>query len=179
MGSGLRVLGSQILCKGPKFYVLREELELPGGKGTKQRDSVMHPGAAVFAPQLADGRLVLVRQYRYAMKAQVLEFPAGTLDSNEDPLACAQREIQEEVGLRAEEWLPLGTSIPAPGICNEVQHFYLARNLSDSRLAGDEDEDIEVVKMSVREVEAALTAGEIQDGKTMALFLRARLRGLL
>lgn len=178
MGSGLKVVGSQVLCQGAKFSVVREKLELPGGRGIKDRDVVMHPGAAVFVPQLPTGELLLVKQYRYSLRTTILEFPAGTLDADEDPLACAKREIQEEVGVRADEWLALGSSWPAPGICNEVQHFYVARSLSASRLVGDEDEQIEVVSMTVPHVEAAISKGEIQDGKTMALFLRARLKGI-
>jgi ADP-ribose pyrophosphatase len=179
MGKGLKVVGSQILCEGPKFRVVRERLELPRGRGVKERDTVVHPGAAVFAPQLPNGDLLLTKQYRYALKMNILEFPAGTLDPVESPLKCAQREIQEEVGFEAATWIPLGTSWPAPGICNELQHFYLARELTAHKIDGDEDEDIEVVQMSVDAVEEAIQTGEIQDGKTMALFLRARTMGLL
>lgn len=179
MGTGLKVVGSQVLCKGPKFYVVREKLELPGGKGVKDRDIVVHPGAAVFIPQQADGRLLLTKQYRYSLQKEILEFPAGTLDFSEAPLDCAKREIQEEVGMRAEEWIPLGTVWPSPGICNEVQHFYVARGLTPSRLEGDEDEQIEVISMSVPEVESAIANGSISDGKSMALFLKAKLAGII
>jgi ADP-ribose pyrophosphatase len=176
MGKQLKVVSSEVLCKGPKFYVLREKLDTGSGK-TKDRDTVVHPGAAVFAPLTGDGNLMLARQYRYSVKREILEFPAGSLDANEDGLTCAKREIQEEMGVEASEWISLGTLLPAPGISNEVLHCYLARGLKPKKLEGDEEEQIEVVQMSVSQVEDAIKSGEIQDGKTLALFARARLLG--
>jgi ADP-ribose pyrophosphatase len=177
MEKGIKVVGSQVLCKGTKFYVVREKLELPDGT-IKDRETVVHPGAAVFAPQLATGELMLAMQYRYPLQKTILEFPAGTLDLSEAPLDCAKREIQEEMGVEATDWISLGQLWPSPGICNEVQHLFVARGLSPKKAEMDEEEQIEVVTMSIPQVEAAIQSGEIQDGKTLALFLRARLKGI-
>jgi len=176
MKTEIKVVSSEVLCKGAKFYVVRDKLQLPSG-AIKDRDCVMHPGAAVFVPQLATGELMLAKQYRYPLKETILEFPAGTLDHNEAPIDCAKREIQEEMGVTASEWIELGTLWPAPGICNEVQHLYVARGLKPQKIAADEEEQIEVVTLKIPQVEAAIKSGEIQDGKTLALFLRARLMG--
>lgn len=173
----VRVLASHSLHRGHVFEVVREKLEMTDNR-VVERDIVVHRGAAVFIPQTDNGDLLLVRQYRQPLRTMLLEFPAGTLDEGEDGLTCARREIREEVGYEAAEWIDLGILYPAPGFCNEVQHGFLARNLTASTQALDEDEIIEVVTMPVPHVEQAIKAGEILDGKSIALFLRARLRGL-
>src|SRR5690606_29093338 len=123
MEQPVRVLGSSVLHKGKVFHVVREKLQLPDG-GLVERDIGVHPGAAVFIPQLPSGEMLLVRQYRHPLGKMLLEFPAGTLNQGEDPLACAKREVREEVGYEASEWMDLGTLYPAPGFCNEVQYAY-------------------------------------------------------
>lgn len=173
----ITVLETKRLSKGKNFEVVRERLQI-GGRET-ERDTVVHPGASVFIPQLASGELLLTYQYRHPLKSMLLEFPAGTLDPGEQPLACAKREIQEEVGYEAQDWTDLGTLLPAPGFCSEVQYCYLARTLTPSRLEMDEDEIIEVRTMTVSEVEGAIKRQEIRDAKSVALFFRARLLGLL
>ncbi|MCB0331170.1 MAG: NUDIX hydrolase [Bdellovibrionales bacterium] len=143
------------------------------------RYSVRHPGAAVFLPKTENGSLLLVRQFRAPLMSYLLEAPAGTLGIGEVPLDCAKREIQEEVGMRAEQWISLGELYPAPGFCDERQFLFLASELHPSSLPQDEDEDIEVVEYSVTEVERGIADGEIVDGKTVALFSRARFGGLI
>ena len=156
------------------------ELLVPGQKARMvKRLVIRHPGAVVFIPQEKDGTLLLVRQTRHAIGGQLLEFPAGTLEPEEAPLLCAQRELAEEVGRKAQEWIALGDLYPAPGFCSEKQHLYLARDLTAAQAPLDEDEDIEVVPMSVAEVEQGITQGLLKDAKSLAVFLRARLAGLL
>ena len=79
---------------------------------------IRHPGASLAVPLLADGRVVILRQYRFAVQTRLLEFPAGTLDDGEDPLCTMQRELQEEAGYSAARWDPLGTLLPCPGYSN-------------------------------------------------------------
>jgi ADP-ribose pyrophosphatase len=138
---------------------------------------IRHPGASLAVPVLADGRVVLLRQYRFAVATRLLEFPAGTLDPGETPLSTMQRELQEEAGYAASRWDPLGTMLPCPGYSDEVIHLFLARELTElsERPPGDADEDLEVLTMTPAELEAALASGdEYLDGKSVTAWLRAR-----
>lgn len=171
-------LRKQEVYKGHIFTVFREEIRLPSGK-TTERSVVRHPGAAIIVPQDTNGELLMVRQYRYALDRQLLEFPAGTLEPGEAPLACAKREIQEEVGHQAAEWLELGPVHPAPGFCDEVQHCFLARGLSPSTAPLDEDEILSVERHSPEVLERLIVRGEVTDAKTLAVFALLKARGLI
>jgi ADP-ribose pyrophosphatase len=140
---------------------------------------VNHPGAVVIIPQLEDGRLVLIDQYRFAVGETLLEFPAGTLDRGEQPLDCARRELIEETGYRAEHWRALGIMYPSPGYCDERQHLFLASGLVPEQAAGDDDEMIEVKRLTVQEVERAIVDGALVDAKSIAAYTRAKLQGVL
>ncbi len=138
---------------------------------------IRHPGAALAVPMLDDGRLVVLRQYRFAVATRLLEFPAGTLDPGETPLSTIQRELQEEAGYSAERWDPLGTLLPCPGYSDEVIHLFLARQLTalTDQPAGDDDEDLEVLLLQPDELDAALASGdEYLDGKSVSAWLRAK-----
>jgi ADP-ribose pyrophosphatase len=112
------VLSTHVLHRFRIFTVVEQALRLPSGR-TVVRQVVKHPGAVVIMPQLGDGRLMLIAQYRFAVGATLLEFPAGTLETGEAPLACARRELLEETGYRAEHWRALGTIYSSPGFCDE------------------------------------------------------------
>ncbi len=163
---------------GRIFDVFSDTVRIPTG-AVVARDVVTHPGAVVVLPQNENGELLLIRQYRHAIAQTILEFPAGTLEPEEEPLACAKREIAEETGFSAAVWIALGTVVPAPGFCGEIQHLYLARELAPMAAAGDDDEIIELAPMNCGEVERAVVDGRIIDAKTIAIFARARLGGLL
>jgi ADP-ribose pyrophosphatase len=108
------VLSSNVLHRYRIFAIVEQELRLPSGR-TVVRQVVNHPGAVVIIPQLEDGRLVLIEQYRFAVGETLLEFPAGTLEPGEAPLDCAKRELIEETGYRADHWRALGiTYLPTP-----------------------------------------------------------------
>jgi len=157
-----------------RFEVNRIELPL-GIEGSF--GIIRHPGASLAVPLLADGRVVLLRQYRFAVAARILEFPAGTLDEGEDPLGTMQRELQEEAGYRAARWDELGVMLPCPGYSDERIHLFLARELTplEAPPAGDEDEDLEVVRMTPQELDQCLASGdEYLDGKSLAAWFRAR-----
>src|SRR4051794_22697176 len=113
---GLKRVRSEEVFRGHIFKVMRENLVLPSGKEV-ERSIVRHPGAAIIVPRDERGNFLMVRQFRYAVDEALLEFPAGTLELGESPLACAKREIQEEVGHAAADWLELGIIYPAPGFC--------------------------------------------------------------
>ena len=138
---------------------------------------IKHPGASLAVPLLGDGRVVILRQYRFAVATRLLEFPAGTLDPGETPLSTMQRELQEEAGYSAARWDPLGAMLPCPGYSDEVIHLFLARGLSplEQPSAGDDDEDLEVLLMEPAELDGVLASGdEYLDGKSVTAWLRAK-----
>ncbi|MFN9546828.1 MAG: NUDIX domain-containing protein [Cyanobacteriota bacterium] len=140
---------------------------------------IRHPGASLAVPLLEDGRVVILRQYRFAVACRLLEFPAGTLDAGEDPLSTMERELQEETGYAASRWDPLGTMLPCPGYSDEVIHLFLARGLTllEHPPAGDDDEDLEVLLMEPARLDAAIASGdEALDGKSVTAWYRARQR---
>ena len=113
-------------AKKIRFEINR--IKLPMGL-EKTFGLIDHPGAALAVPITSDGQIVLLRQYRYAISRRILEFPAGTLEENEDPLESIQRELGEEAGYQAATWDPLGVMTPCPGYSNEIIHMFLARDL--------------------------------------------------
>jgi ADP-ribose pyrophosphatase len=178
MKQEMKLLNSRPVYRAKVFEVAEEDFLLPNGK-TVTRSIVKHNGSVVFIPQCEDGSVLMVRQYRPALRAAILEFPAGTLEENEAPLECAQREIAEETGYAAEQWIELGRIYPAPGLCSEVQYCYLAKGLRPHKLEGDEDELIEVKQLSISKLEEEIAHGGIIDAKSMALFTLARAKGLV
>jgi len=123
-----------------------------------------------------EGKLVLVRQYRFAAKGRLLEFPAGTVEKDENPAETIQRELQEETGYRAHRWQRLGEFFLAPGYSDEIIYAFLAQALEllDSPPKQDDDEDIETVLMTPQELEQAIQDGEPVDAKSICSFLMAR-----
>jgi len=173
----LVVLESEDIVEWKGSRLVRDRVRLPSGKNI-DKFTVRHPGAVVILPAFDDGSMLLTWQYRHAIGHYILELPAGTLEPEEAPLACAQREVQEEVGHSAGQWIELGTMYPAPGFCDEIQHFFIARELVPTHLDPDEDEVIEVRRYASAQVDEAIASGEIVDGKSLALIARARARGL-
>jgi ADP-ribose pyrophosphatase len=173
-----KLLNSRLLLKSSPFNVLNTEYRLPDGSQVEKR-VIDHPGAVVVLPQESDGRLLLVRQYRYAIAQWLLEFPAGTLEEKEPPLECARRELSEEVGKRAEHWQSLGELYPTPGFCNEKQSLFLAQKLSGCPGTLDHGELIGVEALSVAEIETAIIRGDLRDAKSIAAFAKARFAGWL
>ena len=127
-------------------------------------------------PVTNDGQFVMVRQYRFAMQGRLLEFPAGTVEVGEEPLATVQREIQEEIGYKAATWKTLGDFPNAPGYSDEIIYAYLATDLEklENPPDGDDDEDIEVVLMDTEALEKAILEGVPIDAKSIAAFYMAR-----
>jgi ADP-ribose pyrophosphatase len=172
------VLSTNVLHQFRIFAIIEQALRLPSGR-TVVRQVVKHPGAVVIMPQLADGRLLLIQQYRFAVGETLLECPAGTLEPGEAPLACARRELIEETGCRADHWHPLGTIYSSPGFCDERLHLFLASGLVPEHGAGDEDELLEVKRLTVPEIERAIADGALVDAKSLSAYARATLQGVL
>ncbi|MGF1692402.1 NUDIX hydrolase [Photobacterium kagoshimensis] len=166
------------LCQWKCFSVEEESQILPDGK-TIQFTTVKHPGAVIIIPVTESGDLVLVNQYRPAIKQWIIEFPAGTLEDSEKIEACAKRELAEEAQLAAKNWISLGQLLPVPGFCDEVQHIFLAKELQKATGELDDDEIIEVITMSIEKFESLIANNTIQDAKTIATYMKAKLAGLL
>jgi ADP-ribose pyrophosphatase len=161
---------------GKLLHVRRDRVRLPDG-GEATREYVVHPGAVMIVPRLADGRYVMVRQFRYPLARVFLEFPAGKIDPGESPLATAQRELAEEAGYAAAQWRPLGIIHPVISYSTEFIEMWQADVLTHVGSKLDEGEFLEVVERSHVELLAALDRGEITDSKTVAgLFLLDRAR---
>lgn len=172
------VTSQEQLFSCPVFDVVKEQVQLEDGRIFKHI-TAQHPGAVVVIAANRDGELLLIKQYRHSVSDTILEFPAGTLNPGEDPLECARRELAEETGYNARNWVELGELLPAPGFCNERQYCFFATDLFEQSARADEDEVIELIPSSVKSVEAAIRAGEMQDGKSIAIFFRAKLLGHL
>lgn len=132
-----------------------------------QYDIVLHPGAAVMIPIHKDGKIHFVKQWRRAVQDILIELPAGTLEKNEEPLYCAQRELQEEIGYKARRMTNLGGFFTAPGFCNEYLHLFLAEDLVKSSLIGDDSEKIDHCLLSLEEALEWIEKGKIKDAKTI------------
>jgi ADP-ribose pyrophosphatase len=155
------------------FDVRRDELELSSGHHAVY-EIVVHNGAVAMVPFGADGNIHFVRQYRHSTGKQLLEIPAGTLNKGEDPDACAQRELREEIGKAPGKLTKLAEFFLAPGYSTERMHVYLAQDLRPETLPHDDDEDLEVVTLSMGAAFAAIETGEIEEAKTMLALYLAR-----
>ncbi len=166
-----KVISTSTAYHGRLFNVDLSELEMEGGVHTL-REIIIHPGAVCMVPVADDGRLLFVTQYRHAARKRLLELPAGTLEPGEEPLATAVRELQEEVGFRPGKTEHIGGFFVAPGYTTEYIHLFVCTDLQASVLPGDEDEDIEVISLTLAEALAAVESGEICDAKSVIGVLR-------
>ena len=149
------------------FDVWEEEFDLPNGKSIKQSWINHNPTVAIVAVN-DNNELLLIKQYRNAVKKNLLEIPAGSLDgAEESPVLCAQRELAEETGFQAKTIIKLFEGYLLPGYCNEYMYFFLARDLIHAPLTPDEDEFIETMPVSFSRVQELLKNGEIIDAKTV------------
>tara|TARA_B100000945_G_scaffold318661_1_gene324011 strand:- start:1065 stop:1625 length:561 start_codon:yes stop_codon:yes gene_type:complete len=162
--------------KSKKFSFEINRIQLPNGH-EDEYGYIKHPGAALAVPITNDNKVVILRQYRFAVSRYLLEFPAGTLEIEETPINSIKREIQEETGYKAERWDALGTLVPAPGYADEEIYLFLARDLSKLKVEvkGDLDEDIQVLIMDPEELDNVISNGnEILDAKTITAWFRAK-----
>lgn len=167
-------VSSETVFKGALLHVRRDSVRLPDGRPAK-REYIDHPGAAVVVPILADGRVLLERQYRHAVGRVFIELPAGKREPGEDALATAKRELLEETGYRAARWEHLATVHPAVTYTNEALELFLARDLAHVGAQLDDGEFVETFAATVDEALEWVARGELTDAKTLVgLLLYAR-----
>lgn len=173
-----KTIRKNYIYEGKIISLRRDDVLLPDGK-ICQREIVEHPGGASVLC-VRDGKIALVRQYRYAYEEELLEIPAGKLQPGEDPMLAAKRELEEETGLIAEKLTHLFTLFPTPGYTNEKIYIYYAEGLQEGRQHLDEDEFLSVVYLPIEEVVQMMERGQISDSKTIAavLFYLNRLKAL-
>lgn len=167
-------LDSRVVWEG-KWRVRVDTFRLADGR-LYERGAIDHPGAVVLVPLLTDGdfpELLMLRQYRPALGNTILELPAGTRDPDEPWLVCAQRELQEETGYRAEALHSLGEVWAAPGLSNERMAIFLATGLAADPLPMDVDEDIMVERWALETLVEMALDGRLEDAKTVVAVLRA------
>jgi len=163
---------SKIVFDGHLLKVYSDTVTLPNGKQAK-REFIRHPGAVAVVPITEDGKIVLVRQYRYPLGKAILEVPAGKLDQGEDPDDCVLRELEEETGYVSSNIRKLSSIYTTPGFTDEVIHLYVADQLVLGKPCPDEDEFLDVEIYTKEEVKAMINDGTINDSKSMLALLLA------
>jgi ADP-ribose pyrophosphatase len=161
-------LASEQVFKGKVFSVDRDRVAMPNGR-TVTVDVVRHARSVVLVPVPEPGKVILVRQYRYAVNAFLWELAAGSVDEGESPEEAARRECHEEIGLVPSTIVRLSAMYPTPGYCDEEMVFFRLSGLetTEEKAALDEDEDIETKTFELRDVREMIRRGEIQDMKTL------------
>jgi len=169
------IIKQRLFYQGRKFNFEVTHLRLPN-KAEGDWECIRHPGGALAVPVTSEGKLILLSQYRFAAQGRLLEFPAGTIEANENPFSTIQREIEEETGYHANKWQKLGEFFLAPGYSDEIIYAFLAQDLQplEKPPEQDEDEDMETVFLTPEELEKAILSGEPVDAKSVTSFFMAR-----
>ena len=163
-------MADEILLKTRKFKVVHRMVDTGSGEPVG-KDLILHPGAAVVLPITDDGKVVMVRNWRWAIARELLELPAGTLEPLEEPHDCAYRELEEETGFTAGTLRPLCRFYTSPGVMTELIYAFVATELTEGQQHLSSDEKISVEIMSFEEIDHLIRIGKIMDAKTLATFL--------
>jgi ADP-ribose pyrophosphatase len=167
------LIKSDLIYKGRGFGVRLDYMRTPNSSEVKY-DIVDHVGSISIVPIDENGQVYFVRQYRPAVKDELLELPAGTLNEGENPVDAANREIREEIGMAAQNVKEIGSFYLAPGYSTELMHVYLATGLTDDPLDPDSDEFLSVEKMSVQKALEFAQSGQLLDAKSVAALFLAK-----
>lgn len=167
---------SKLVFDGQILHLYHDDVALPNGQSAK-REVIRHIGAVCVIPLTDDGRVVMERQYRYPVDRVILEIPAGKLDSKDEiPQEAIRRELEEETGYTAKEWVNLGLFYPACAYSDEAIWMYLAKGLTKGERHLDADEFLDVELIPLKELVRQVMAGEIPDAKTQIAVLKAAIR---
>lgn len=168
-------LEKEYLYKGKIINLRKDTALLPNGK-TALREVVEHPGGVCVAALTDNDEVLFVRQYRYPYSEVILEIPAGKRDNpNEVPLECGKRELREETGARAKNFIPLGELYPTPGYCGEIIWLFAATGITFEDQNLDEDEFLTVEKIPLETAVEMILSGEIKDAKTQTAVLKLKI----
>ncbi len=167
-----RTLRSERVYQGRLVGLRVDTVELSSGRQA-EREIVEHDACAAIVAVDSEDNVLLVRQYRKPVEKMLLEIPAGGIESGEDPLDGARRELEEETGFSAERWEKLGFFYTSPGFCTEVMHVYRATELRQAKRNADDDESIELVRVPLSKATELIASGEVCDAKSIAGLLMA------
>jgi ADP-ribose pyrophosphatase len=166
-GKTAQVLSSTIIYNGPVFGIRCDEVIEPSGVRAT-REVITHPGSVVVLPVLPDGRIVLIRQYRYAARQYLWELVAGRIDAGETPQVAAARELIEETGFRAKRFRVFLDVFPTPGFLEERMFILLAEDLTAGEAEPEEDEKIISRAYNRKQLEEMIRGGKLRDAKSIA-----------
>ncbi|MFW6113588.1 MAG: NUDIX hydrolase [Actinomycetota bacterium] len=166
-GEGRELVNRKTVFEGKVVRLYLDRILLPNGKEA-EREVVRHWGAVGTIAVDANEKVYMVRQYRHPVGKELLEIPAGKLDPGEDPLECGRRELMEEIGFSAGEWIKLAAFYTSPGFTDEMLHLFLALELEEGVPCPEEDEFLEVVHLTLDEALNMVAGGDIEDSKTVA-----------
>lgn len=159
-------INSKVVYEGDFLDVRKDNVLLPNGeKGN--REWINHPGASVIIPILPDGKIALIRQFRYAVGSEFIELPAGKLDPGESPLECAKRELEEEIGYKSNKIEFIANIHPAIGFANEKMNLFLATDLVQTKQNKDADEFIDLMPANLEKALELVWSNKITDVKTI------------
>ncbi len=160
-----KILKEKLIHKGKVFSLVNEVIYAKGKNISV--DLIKHPGAVVIIPVLNNNKVVLLKQFRPAVKKYIYEFPAGTLNQNETPLSAANRELEEETGFVAKKLDKVFKVIPVPGYSTEIMHFFIAKDLIKGKLNLDKDEILKAEVIGIDKILSLAKKGKISDAKTL------------
>ena len=167
-----KTLSSKIAYRGKIFDITDDEIILSDGL-KRHREIIRHPGGVVICALKDNGNILLVKQYRYAVRSAQTELPAGRLEKGEDPLEAAKRELREETGYLAKNWVSLGYIFTTFGICDEKLYLFKATDLSFDKPDPDEGEILDYFELPLSDVYKLIKNGTINDAKTICALMRA------
>lgn len=163
-----KTISTKTIFEGKIIKVRVDDVLLPNGE-TSKREIVEHPGAVAVLAVTDQNKIVLVEQYRKALEKSIIEIPAGKIEKNEDPMITAKRELEEETGYEAKEMNFLMSYYTSPGFADEIIYLYEAKGFRklDNPEAGDEDEFVDVLEVSIEEALQLIKEQRIHDAKTI------------
>lgn len=168
-----KTIESEEIFNGHILHLFNDRIELPNGHEST-REVIRHVGAVAIVPVTDDGKVVIERQFRYPLNSVITEIPAGKLDGpDEDRLEAAKRELREETGIVADDWLDMGEYYPAAAYCDEKLNIYLARGLHTKEQELDEDEFLNIEYVPLADLVQEVMDGKITDGKTQVGIMKA------
>lgn len=171
MHLGEKTLEVEQIYKGKILNVTRDTVELENGC-TAFREVIHHSGGVCVVPLTDEGEIIFVKQFRYPFQTTLLEVPAGKLEVGENPRECGLRELKEEAGASAEEFLYLGCLYPTVAYNTEIIHMYLAKGLSFSDQSLDEDEFLDIVRIPLDEAYSMAMNNKLPDSKTQIAVIK-------